>query len=112
MNDKDIYLLFSEQFRILDDHLDDLVKKAEGFAQANAIIEAWKQANLNHMRARNKIFSTHAAEITDLVKSFEDSQESIKKALEDLKGGAATIGKVSKVVTAAVDAGKKLQEAV
>ncbi|HYP02424.1 MAG TPA: hypothetical protein VER76_19695 [Pyrinomonadaceae bacterium] len=112
MNDTDIYLLFSAQFRMIDDNLDDLVKKAEGFVQANAIIDSWKQANLNYLKARNKIFSTHAEQIADLVKHFDDSQKSIKKALEDLKGGAATIGKVTKVISAAVDAGKKLQEAV
>jgi hypothetical protein len=26
MNDQDIYLLFSEQFRLIDDNLDDLVR--------------------------------------------------------------------------------------
>lgn len=112
MNDNDIYLLFSEQFRTLDDNLDDLVRKAEGFVQANKIIEAWKQANLNYLRARNKIFSAHEERIGALVREFNESQQSIKRALEDLQGGAATIDRVSQIISTAVDLGKRLQESV
>ena len=70
MTDQDIYMLFSEQFRMIDDNLDDLVKKTQDFVQANQIIDAWKQANLNYLKARNKIFSAHAEKIKDLGFSF------------------------------------------
>lgn len=112
MTDQDIYLLFSEQFRLIDDNLDDLVKKTQDFAQANQIIDAWKQANLNYLKARNKIFSAHTEKIKDLVKEFKEAQESIEKSLKELKDGAKTIGQVSKIISGAVEAGKKLQEAV
>ncbi len=112
MSDQDIYLLFSEQFRMIDDNLDDLVKKAQDFAQANQIIDAWKQANLNYLKARNKIFSAHAERIKDLVREFKEEQESIEQSLMDLKNGAKTIGQVSKIISVGVEAGKKLQEAV
>lgn len=112
MNDQDIYLLFSDQFRAIDDNLDDLVKTAQSFTQAQQIIDAWKQANLNYLTARNKIFSSHAAQIGDLVKEFGDAQQSIEKSLSDLKKGAATIGQVTSIISGAVQTGKKLQEAV
>ena len=112
MNDQDIYLMFSEQFRTIDDNLDDLVNQAEDFVQANRIIDSWKQANLNYLKARNKIFSTHEAAIGNLVKEFNDAQKSIETSLQDLKDQKATIGKVSQVIALGVSKGKALQEAV
>ena len=112
MNDADIYLLFSEQFRTIDDNLDDLVRRATTFAEANRITESWKQANLNYLKARNKIFSAHAAEIGGLVKEFKDAQDSIEKSLAALKNDAITIGQVSKIIAFGVEKGKELQEAV
>lgn len=112
MNDQDIYLLFSEQFRLIDDNLDDLVRVSTTFAQANRIIEDWKQANLNYLRARNKLFSAHEAKIKDLVEDFGESQKAIEKALADLKDDATTIDKIAKVISIGVGIGKNLQESV
>ncbi|MDP2757257.1 MAG: hypothetical protein Q8O45_06560 [Desulfurivibrionaceae bacterium] len=108
MSDQDIYLLYSEQFRSIDDNLDDLVKKAESFMQATQITNAWKQANLNYLKARNLIFSNHAAQITGLVTEFQEAQKSMKKALADLKHGGETIGKVTTFLSAATSKGKEL----
>jgi hypothetical protein len=112
MNDQDIYLLYSQQFRTIDDNLDDLVRESETFLQANLIIDSWKQANLNYLTARNKIFSTHADEIVELVKEFQSSQISIEKALADLKNVATTIEQVTNVISSAVKIGRELQDAV
>ena len=112
MTDQDLYLLFSEQFRTIDDNLDDLVNQAEDFVQANRIIDSWKQANLNYLKARNKIFSSHEAAIGDLVTQFQQAQDAIKKSLDDLKNQATTIGNVSRVIAFGVSQGKALQEAV
>jgi hypothetical protein len=112
MNDHDIYALYSEQFRMIDDNLDDLVRQAQSFTEANAIIDSWKQANLNYLRARNKLFSVHAAQIQALVDEFSDAHRNIKRALEDLQRGIGAVGTVSQLLSFAVDKGKRLQESV
>jgi prefoldin subunit 5 len=112
MNDQDIYLLFSEQFRLIDDNLDDLVRRTESFTQANQIIESWKQANLNYLRARNKIFSSHMSTIAALVEEFQEAQDAAKQALEDLQAGAQTIDQISRLITLAVGKGTVLEGSV
>ncbi|MBI2820735.1 MAG: hypothetical protein HYX74_00795 [Acidobacteria bacterium] len=112
MNDAEIYQLFSEQFRTIDDHLDDLVSRAENFVQATQIIDAWKQANLNYLTARNKVFAGHANQLRTLVDEFRDAQQSVKQSLADLKGGATTIQQAISVISSAIRKGKALQEAV
>src|SRR5437868_1272111 len=112
MNDNDIYLIFSEQFRAIDDNLDDLMSRSENFTQASQITEAWKQANLNYLRARNKIFSNQADRIAGLVEEFKSATDAIKKSLADLKLAATTISQVAGLITAGVNTGKELQEAV
>lgn len=112
MTDQEVYLLYSEQFRAIDDDLDFLVAKAENFLQANRIILSWQQANLNYLRARNLIFSSHLAQIEGLITDFRKAQESIKAALADLKHDAAQIGFVSTVIATTVKAGKELLDNV
>ena len=112
MNDEDIYFMYSEQFRTIDDNLDDLMNRAENFAQASRINDSWKQANLNYTRARNKLFAAHEAQIKDLVKDFENAQAAIKKSLADLKKQATTIGQVSQIISQGVGVGTKLEKAV
>jgi len=108
MNDQDIYLLYSGQFRLIDDNLDDLVKKAESFIEAKQIADLWKQANLNYLKARNSLFSNHSAEIATLVKEFQEAQKSIAKALADMKQQTETIKKVVMLLSVAVAKGKEL----
>ncbi len=108
MTDHDIWMLYSEQFRSLDDNLDDLVKQAESFFQAKQITDAWKEANANYLKARNLIFSDHADQIARLVTEFQDAHKSMRKALADLKQQAETIGGATTLICAATGKGTEL----
>ncbi len=109
MNDQDVYLLLSEQFRLIDDDLDDMVRRAN-YAQTLEIVNAWKQANLNYLKGRNLIFSKHEQQIKSLVGDVSKANESIKDALEDLRSGVTAIEKVTGVLSAGVNVGTKLIE--
>ena len=112
MTDQDIYLLFSDQFRTLDDNLDDLCKRSENYSQTTQIIDAWKQANLNYLQARNKAFSGNLSQIDDLINDFAQAQAEIKKSLQQLQQGVSAIGQVSNLITSAVGKGTKLVQVV
>jgi hypothetical protein len=112
VNDQDIYLLFSEQFRTIDDNLDDLMRQAHNFVQANRIMESWKLANLNYLRARNKVFSSQLPRIGELVTRFTEAQAAIKASLAELQQGVATMDQMAEVIVTGVEAGKALQESV
>lgn len=108
MNDQDIYLLYSEQFRWIDDNLDDLVKKAESFIEAKQITDLWKQANSNYLKAHNLVFSNHSAQIAAIVKEFQEARKYMTEALTELKQQVVTIKKVITLISAAVGKGKEL----
>ena len=110
MTDDDVYLIYSEQFRTIDDRLDDLVKQAVNFTQTNQITTAWKQANLNYLQARNKLFANRGSDIDASVQAFAKGQEAIKALLEDLANGSATIDKVAGVISDGVAIGTKLEQ--
>ena len=112
MTDNDIYLLYSEQFRTIDDRLDDLVKQTVNFTQTNQITLAWKQANLNYIQARNKLFANRGGDVEASIQAFARGQESIKALLEDLAKGSATIDKVAGVIADGVAIGTKLEQLV
>ena len=108
----EMWQLYSEQFRAIDDDLDDLVRRAENFAQADQIIKSWELANLNYVRARNIIFSDHLGAIRDLVREFQEAQASIEQALDDLQHDAATIALAGNLISTGVKKGKELLDAV
>jgi hypothetical protein len=110
MTDNDVYLIYSEQFRTIDDRLDDLVKQAVNFTQSNQITAAWKQANLNYLQARNKLFANRGGDIEASIQAFARGQEAIRALLEDLAKGSATIDRVAGVISEAVAIGTKLEQ--
>ncbi len=63
MTDQDIYLLYSSQWRTLDDSIDDLTRQAQNFVEADKLINAWETAENNYSRARRLIFTSHTAQI-------------------------------------------------
>jgi len=112
MTDNDVYLIYSEQFRTIDDRLDDLVKQAVSFAQSNQITSAWKPANLNYLQARNKLFANRGGDIEASIQAFARGQEAIIALLEDLAKGSVTIDKVAGVIAEGVAIGTKLEQLV
>ena len=110
MTDNDVYLIYSEQFRTIDDRLDDLVKQAVNFTQSNQITAAWKQANLNYLQARNKLFANRGGDIEASIQAFARGQEAIMALLEDLAKGSATIDRVAGVISESVAIGTKLEQ--
>lgn len=113
MNDRDVYLLFSAQFRSLDDNLDDLVAQATGSGDVDPqeIIDAWHQANANYLSARNKVFAGQGPVVDGLIQDFENAQGSITDALTRLKSQATTIKQVAGIISAGVDKGTALLNA-
>lgn len=105
MTDQDAYLAFSDQYREIDDHLDNLVAAAQSYIQAQAIEQSWQQANLNYLQARNKIFADGSATTEALYKDLVKSNSDIKAALATLGGPAGDIGKVTAAITTGVSAG-------
>ena len=111
MTDMDVYLAYSEQYRLIDDNLDDLVRRAESFLQATLIIDGWKQANKNYIDARNKVFDANQELIKTLFAEFTASTKSIQEALNELKKTPDLIGKVASLISSAVKKGTELKAA-
>ena len=105
MNDQEIYRTYSAQFRLLDDELDDLVRRAENYAQAQAIMDAWKQSNLNLLKARNQCFSAGGDQVQSMVKAYTEANQAIKNGLSSLKKGETTLAKVLDLISEGVARG-------
>ena len=108
MTDRDIYLMYSAQFRELDDNFNDLMNRAENFRQATQIVNDWKLSRLNMMQAANTLFTGNMSQIAEILKDFEAANASMERSFADLTTGAKTISQVANLINLAVGAGTKL----
>jgi len=108
MNDRDMYLLYSEQFRRIDDNLNELSKQAEDYSQQLQIIRAWQEANLSYLKSMNLLFAKFQESIKQLADDFQQAAESSKDALDRLKQGPMSIRTVIDKISDGVDKGKQL----
>jgi len=77
--------------------------------RVDGLSRAWKQANLNYLQARNKLFANRGGDIEASIQAFARGQQAIIALLEDLAKGSTTIDKVAGVISEGVAIGTKLE---
>ena len=98
ISDLQIYRALRNQFRAIDDHLDELAKRCETFAQSQQLSDEWAQAQRNYIQARNRLFDGNAANVKALYDQLAAAQKEVDKSLGDLKKIATVLDRIGDAV--------------
>jgi type I site-specific restriction endonuclease len=98
MTDLEIYQTLRDQFRLIDNNLDKLAAKCTTFQQAQQLSNDWNDANVNMLKARNRLFSQNANQIKGIFDKLTETQKSLSESIDSLENISSVLDKISDVV--------------
>ena len=98
MTDLEIYRALRNQFRTIDENLDELALNCRTFSQARQLGDEWAQAQKNYIDARNRIFDSSDTRVKELYEQLGAAQDDVEESLDDLKEIAKVLDRIGDAV--------------
>lgn len=111
MSKQEMFQLLLDQFLLLNENRDMLIQGATTGDDAQKVLAAWRQANLNQLDMGAKLLVENTPEVERIVGELQIAQTQVEASLTDLQATADIIGQVTGVInmiTTAVSLGTQL----